>query len=198
MSTYSERRLRFESPLSRVNTSQGFSCSQLDPSLSQSAIACSHAHAGQLGLSQHILSPRHGTLPRPREHTTQVRRKAVNSAVQDYLMSLNSIARSIVLETKTVEKEHNTDWSAMNDSSREDIVNEHFVPTGIRSQYDGSFIGDWHRSPVIVYHNTTQGPLRLSQPSDWEADSLAFKNHSITSQVSDGTVFCIIYRYSKF
>ena len=190
MSAYAHR-LRFESPLSRVNTSQGFSCSQVDPSLSQSAIARSHGHAGQLGLSQHILSPRRGntTLPRlPREHTTQVRRKAVNSAVHDYFMSLNSIARSIVLETETVEKEHNTDWPVMNDSSREDIVNEHFVPTGIRSQYDGSFIGDWHGSPVIVYHNATQGPLRLSQPSDWEVDSLAIRNYS-TSQVSSaGTV----------
>jgi len=46
------------------------------------------------------------------------------------------MTRSIVLETESVEKEHDCDWKELDASKKEDIVNDHFVPTGVRLQYE--------------------------------------------------------------
>ena len=88
------------------------------------------------------------------------RRRKVSSAVQDYLKSLNSMTRSIVLEAETLEEEHKSEWSTMNDTTKEEVMDSHFIPTGVRAQYyyDGRFITD----------GRTCGPLHLSQPSEWE------------------------------
>ena len=119
-----------------VNKSHGFGShsgpvslpsSPLRPSLS----ACASTHEG--GFS---------TLPR-RVHRAsapdvpQARRKVVNSALQDYLKSLNSMTRSIVLETETVEKELGS-WRGLDDAGREAVVNDHFVPSQVRGQYQPS------------------------------------------------------------
>lgn len=85
----------------------------------------------------------YNSLPRPRttnkdgpSNLPQARRKLVNNALQDYLKSLNAMTRSIVLETESVEKENHCDWTQMDAAKREEIMNEHFVPSGIRLQYE--------------------------------------------------------------
>lgn len=46
------------------------------------------------------------------------------------------MTRSIVLETESVEKEHHCDWKEMDPAKKENIVNDHFVPTGVRVHYE--------------------------------------------------------------
>lgn len=75
--------------------------------------------------------PKHGTAGQP-----LYRRKAVNTALQGYFKSLNSMARSIVLETETVEKEHQCQWKLLNNATKEEVVNDHFIPPDIRLQYN--------------------------------------------------------------
>lgn len=104
----------------------------------------------------------------------------VNSALQDYLKSLNSMTRSIVLETESVEKEHQCEWKKMDHAAREEVVNDHFVPADIRFRYDFDFgersvsrcsltsCASWggrHRTPSFTMDN---GPTHLSQPEDWD------------------------------
>ena len=84
----------------------------------------------------------YNSLPRPRPNTggpaslSHARRKIVNSALQDYLKSLNSMTRSIVLETETVEKEHKYNWTTLDEARKEDLVNDHFMPADVRLHYD--------------------------------------------------------------
>lgn len=108
-------------------------------------------------------------------------RKLVNSALQDYLKSLNSMTRSIVLETETVEKEHQCEWRQMDHAKREEVVNDHFIPADVRFHYDfdysertpsrcsftshASWGGCRPHTPSFVMDNR---PTHLSQPSDWE------------------------------
>lgn len=180
------RRPQFES----VSTLQSFSYSQVDPCsfsqvelpFSQSTAIMHTARTRGDPYNSHSLR-RNTTAPPGLAHA---RRKVVNTAVQDYFKSLNSIARSIVLEKETVEKEHNFDWSLMNDSSRDEVVNEHFVPTGVRSQYDGSFIGEWDRSTVTVYHSGDIREMHMSQPNDWEDQYLASQVSLLTLHIASG------------
>ena len=46
------------------------------------------------------------------------------------------MTRSIVLETETLAHEHLRDWVDMNDARKEEVVNDHFIPTGVRAQYE--------------------------------------------------------------
>ena len=119
-----------------------------------------------------------GRQPQPRN------RKQVNNALQDYLKSLNSMTRSIVLETETVEKEHQCEWKKMDDAKREEVVNDHFIPADIRFHYDFADYGErapsccsftssasWggrHHTPSLNSFSMDNGPTHLSQPSDWE------------------------------
>ncbi len=119
-----------------------------------------------------------GQQPHPRN------RKQVNNALQDYLKSLNSMTRSIVLETEAVEKEHQCEWKKMNDAKREEVVNDHFIPADIRFHYDFDHGGErapsccsftssasWggrHHTPSLNSFAMDNGPMHLSQPSDWE------------------------------
>lgn len=88
------------------------------------------------------LSAGYNSLPRQKPNTSgpttlsHARRKLVNSALQDYLKSLNSMTRSIVLETETVEKENKYNWKKLDVAKKEDLVNDHFVPAEVRMQYD--------------------------------------------------------------
>ena len=66
---------------------------------------------------------------------SQASRELVNDTLQNYLKSLNAMARTIVLETETVEKEHNCDWKKIDAARKEDIVNKHFVPCEVRQRY---------------------------------------------------------------
>lgn len=95
------------------------------------------------------------------------------------------MTRSIVLETETVEKEHQCEWKKMNDAKREEVVNDHFIPADIRFHYDFADYGgerapsccsftssaSWggHRhTPSLNSLAMDNGPMHLSQPSDWE------------------------------
>lgn len=130
------------------------------------------------------------SLPRQRRETTppgglnQARnRKRVNNALQDYLKSLNSMTRSIVMETESVEREHQCEWKQMNHAMREEVVNDHFIPPDIRFHYDfdyseraasrcsftscASWGGRCH-TPSSNSFFMDSGPTHLSQPNDWE------------------------------
>lgn len=133
-----------------------------------------------------LLHAGYNSLPRLRtgnkggpSNLSQARRKLVNSALQDYLKSLNAMTRSIVLETESVEKEHCCDWTKMDEAKKEDIVNEHFVPSGVRLQYEDerassccSFSSarslgqsSLHQDELVMESR----PSHSSQPSsDWE------------------------------
>lgn len=154
-------------------------------------LAFSYTSPANSQLSQAVLSPpsQHlqGRAPAQSGDPSQARRKMVSSAVQDYLKScLNSMARSIVLEKETVEHEHQKDWAVMNSAKREEVVDEHFIPCGVRAHYHGdSLVGDWRRSPFVTVADSSK-PLHLSQPSVWEQEeyeansNLVLKNKSAT------------------
>lgn len=136
------------------------------------------------------LSDGYNSLPRQKPHTggpatlSHARRKIVNSALQDYLKSLNSMTRSIVLETETVEKENKYNWTKLDVAKKEDLVNDHFVPEEVRIQYNSSErsasccgfsaprlslernqdVAAGYREGVVMENK----PLHLSQPDDWE------------------------------
>lgn len=93
------------------------------------------------------------------------------------------MTRSIVLETETVEKEHQCEWKKMDDAKREEVVNDHFIPADIRFHYDFDYSerapsccsftssaswGGRHRTPSLSSFAMDNGPTHLSQPSDWE------------------------------
>ena len=95
------------------------------------------------------------------------------------------MTRSIVLETETVEKEHQCEWKKMNDAKREEVVNDHFIPADVRFHYDFADYGgerapsccsftssaSWggHRhTPSLNSLAMDNGLMHLSQPSDWE------------------------------
>ena len=112
----------------------------------------------------------------PRMRNGPNRRKVVNSAVQDYLKSLNSMTRSIVLETESVEKEHKCEWTDMNNAKKEEMMDRHFIPDDVRMHYKFeraasccSFTTGWNSQPFsgsgCIIENQ---PLHLSQPNEWE------------------------------
>ena len=59
----------------------------------------------------------------------------VSNAVSDYLKSLNSMTRSIVLEKECVEERHGGEWNAMDEVLQEEVVDDHFMPRDVRAQY---------------------------------------------------------------
>jgi len=133
-----------------------------------------------------ILPAGFNSLPRPKRNAGQPqRRKAVNSALQGYFKSLNSMARSIVLETETVEKEHHCEWRVMDNAKKEEVVNEHFIPQDIRLHYSFDFPLDRSVSQSSYCSAPPSWPGRphsshsmndsyyaenhhLSQPSEWD------------------------------
>ena len=103
-------------------------------------------------------------------------RSIVSSAVQEYLKSLNFMTRTIVLETETVEKNHRERWTSLDQTKREELVNEHFIPSGVRVQYTSGFVGGWQRMPRG--NSVDNRPLHLSQPTgEEEWKSLLIEGH---------------------
>ena len=124
-----------------------------------------HAHLA----AAHSLSQPINPLPLPPRVRPRQRQ------LQDYLKSLNSMTRSIVLETETLTHEHHRDWEDMNDARREEVVNDHFIPTGVRAQYERArYVNiDALRVPRAARAargrpygavNGTASPASLSQP----------------------------------
>lgn len=111
-----------------------------------------------------------------RSFPTLQNRSIVSSAVQEYLKSLNFMTRTIVLETETVEKEHRERWTHLDQSKREELVNEHFIPSEVRVQYTSGFVGGWQRMPRGT--DVDNRPLHLSQPTgEEEWKSLLVEGH---------------------
>ena len=113
------------------------------------------------------------TLPRPRRNGHAVvsptvsaaahvpagfRRRIVSSRVSDYLKSLNSMTRSIVLEKEYVEERHAGQWPAMDETLQEEVVDEHFMPADVHAHY-----GTLPRSRRTS--NSSLGALLEPQPS---------------------------------
>ncbi len=126
----------------------------------------------------------------PSADLANARRKLVSSAVQDYLKSLNAMTRSIVLETESLEEGNRQKWSNMNVTTREEIVDDHFVPSGVRAQYTAGARRQ-ERYPMqsrarpqsagrLLRVPQGDGRTHLSQPADWEeheaADDLVMSN----------------------
>ena len=97
------------------------------------------------------------------------RRNHVSGAVQEYLKSLNAMTRSIVLETATVEKENEDRWTGLNESLKQEIMDDHFIPSGVRFNYE---VGNWRRKPSQAFISVpVVESLNLSQPTgedEWE------------------------------
>ena len=108
------------------------------------------------------------TLPRQRRrqgglrnaNPGSTRRSALSSTVADYLKSLNSMTRSIVLEREIVEEKHGGDWRVMDETLKEEVVNEHFMPSDVLAHYGGTP----RRSPSSAVHARTRDP-RYPSPS---------------------------------
>lgn len=93
------------------------------------------------------------------------------------------MTRSIVLEKETVEKEHQCEWRQMDRATREEVVNDHFIPADVRFHYDFdhserassrcSFTscaswGGQRCTPSLTGFLMEGGPTHLSQPNEWD------------------------------
>ena len=67
--------------------------------------------------------------------------------LQDYFKTNSALTRSIIMEKSTLEQQHRHNWSILSESKRDQLVNEYFVPSGVREQYEGGFVGGsgWRR-----------------------------------------------------
>ena len=72
-----------------------------------------------------------------------------STMLQDYFKSAGALSRSIILEKCSVEQQHSKQWTVLSDSKRDEIVDQYFVPHGVREQYEAGLIAsDPHwRSP---------------------------------------------------
>ena len=97
--------------------------------------------------------------------------------LQEYFKSTSALTRSIILEKNSVEKEHSQHWTVLSDSRRDQIVNEHFVPSDIRELYEGGLI----EGPA---HNGWRPPRSVSRQSGPSIHSSQFNDDEQT----DGTI----------
>lgn len=77
--------------------------------------------------------------------------------LQDYFKSTNALNRSIMLEKSTVENQHGPNWPVLSDSKRDEIVDEHFVPSQVRDQYDDRGLSASGRSRTL--HRRSSSPM---------------------------------------
>ena len=142
-----------------------------------------HSHRDAHSLSQPAamnplpLPPRSWQAPDPK----QARRRIV----QDYLKSLNSMTRCIVLETETLEHSHLRDWRGMNDAKKEEVVNDHFIPTGVRRQYEHAYVNIMSlRSSRGPYSGASDSALLQVSEDPPVPANLVLRNHT-AAVVSD-------------
>ena len=69
---------------------------------------------------------------KPRAQKT--RSTVLQECVKTYFASLNSISRSIVLESEALQ-ELCPDWERLNAKQQEELLNKHFVPNSVVEQY---------------------------------------------------------------
>lgn len=155
-----ERQSRYQAGHSGLG---GLSRASFHHSLSQPAAAADNGAPYQ---SRTLPRQRHrnGSAPPAKSgahNPSSARRQLVSSAVSDYLKSLNSMTRSIVLEREFVEEKHGGEWTAMDEILREEAVNEHFMPSDVRAHYNG----DPRPRPPPVTSTAYARGVRLSSPS---------------------------------
>ncbi len=122
------------------------------------------------------------------------------------------MTRSIVLETETVEKENQCNWKKLDTARKEDLVNDHFMPAGVRMHYEHeraasccsftsnrsaeleSLGGPSSASQGLQYGDelvVENRPLLHSQPGNWQrsrsARDLAYENECSSNNVSKYT-----------
>lgn len=102
--------------------------------------------------------------------------------LHDYFKNNSALTRSIIMEKTTLEQQHRHNWSVLSESRRDQLVNEYFVPSGVREQYEGGFVGGsgWRRGI-----KSTRS-LHLSQSEHDERDGEL-----------ESTVSCILARQCK-
>ena len=138
--------LAMTSPLERQSRYQGgyaigstasydSSSAALHPSLSQPATSpdCRETHYP----SRTLPRPRRsrGVTPKSTHDPATSRRQMVSTRVSDYLKSLNSMTRSIVLEKEYVEEKHAGEWIAMDETLQEEVVDDYFMPADVHAHY---------------------------------------------------------------
>ena len=69
---------------------------------------------------------------KPRAQKTRI--TVLQECVKTYFASLNSISRSIVLESEALQ-ELCPDWERLNAKQQEELLNKHFVPNSVVEQY---------------------------------------------------------------
>ena len=72
--------------------------------------------------------------PRSEPRVQKTRSAVLQECVKTYFASLNSISRSIVLESEALQQlcPH---WENLNAKQQEEILNKHFVPSSVVEQY---------------------------------------------------------------
>ena len=102
-------------------------------SLSQPASATEFGGAHDRSLT--LPRQRHGPATSPVPAASRSRRQIVSSRVSDYLKSLNSMTRSIVLEKEYVEERHAGEWPVMDETLQEEVVDDYFMPPDVHAHY---------------------------------------------------------------
>jgi len=74
---------------------------------------------------------------KPKPKATKTRSSALQECVKTYFASLNSISRSIVLESEALQKLFGPDWEQMNAKQQEELLNKHFMPSRVKEHYTG-------------------------------------------------------------
>lgn len=102
----------------------------------------------------------------------KARRKRVSSAVHDYLKELSSMARVIVLEKEALEHKHREIWGDMNDEKKEELMNEYFIPSGVRAHYEPEYACE-HYSPSLSSTDTEADDLEDNSTTTTEGAAKA-------------------------
>lgn len=64
------------------------------------------------------------------------RSTVLQECVKTYFASLNSISRSIVLESEALQNLFGPEWENLNPKQQEDLLNRHFVPNSVVEHYN--------------------------------------------------------------
>ena len=131
------------------------------------------------------------------------RRQLVSSRVSDYLKSLNSMTRSIVLEKEYVEERHASEWRRMDEALQEEVVDDYFMPPDVHAHY-GTLPrshGRSYRSPAsptseerFSFRNARVLVSRRNSNIHWHNNALAYDSkmplhtHILLSTASSGVV----------
>lgn len=78
----------------------------------------------------------HAAVDKSKPRAQKSKSTILQECVKTYFASLNSISRSIVLESEALQELY-PDWEKLNAKQQEELLNKHFVPTNVAEQYNG-------------------------------------------------------------